>query len=72
MADASDADLDYLDEYDPDRGIPFSTHLIAGSGAGLAEHWPSDGPGAGAGRGPFAQHAAEAADAVQQQPRAHP
>ena len=38
MADASDADLDYLDEYDPDRGIPFSTHLVAGSGAGLAEH----------------------------------
>ena len=36
-ADASDADLDYLDEYDPDRGIPFSTHLVAGSGAGLAE-----------------------------------
>ena len=31
MADASDADLDYLDEYDPDRGIPFSTHLVAGA-----------------------------------------
>ena len=32
------ADLDYLDEYDPARGIPFSSHLLAGSVAGLAEH----------------------------------
>jgi solute carrier family 25 iron transporter 28/37 len=36
--DASDADLDYLEEFDPDRGIPLATHLVAGSGAGLAEH----------------------------------
>ena len=34
----SDADLEYLEEYDASRGVPFSTHLLAGSGAGLAEH----------------------------------
>ena len=36
--DAGDADLEYLEEFDASRGIPFQTHLLAGSGAGLAEH----------------------------------
>mmetsp|Transcript_10096 Transcript_10096/g.30210 ORF Transcript_10096/g.30210 Transcript_10096/m.30210 type:complete len:330 (+) Transcript_10096:219-1208(+) len=38
MTDASDDDLDYLDEYDATRGVSFGAHLVAGSGAGLAEH----------------------------------
>jgi len=33
-----DIDLEYLEEYDASRGVPFETHLLAGSGAGLAEH----------------------------------
>lgn len=32
------SDLDYLDEYDPSRGVAFRSHLVAGSLAGLAEH----------------------------------
>mmetsp|Transcript_21763 Transcript_21763/g.33442 ORF Transcript_21763/g.33442 Transcript_21763/m.33442 type:complete len:389 (-) Transcript_21763:12-1178(-) len=35
---SSEASLDYLEEYDPSRGVPFSHHLIAGSVAGIAEH----------------------------------
>lgn len=34
----SESDLDYLDEYDPSRGVDFRSHLVAGSLAGLAEH----------------------------------
>lgn len=30
--------LDYLEEFDPSRGIAFWQHLVAGSVAGLAEH----------------------------------
>lgn len=36
--EAEEPDLDYLDEYDASRGVPFEAHLLAGSGAGLAEH----------------------------------
>lgn len=35
---SNEASLDYLEEFDPSRGVSFWQHLLAGSAAGLAEH----------------------------------